>query len=305
MSLIFICTLLSACQVDFKPEGDAASPDENVITPPLEANLDQSWAPHAADLVAYWQVIGNEGDAIADTMTLNTVAGPDAVIHGTGVTIAAAPHNKSISMGGTYIELSGVQEDMSFSNNLDFSFQSWVKFSGTSNWGRVVSNGMQNYMNGWGIQVSPNIGCGTDFTGSFFVGLGTHFPHDPLDGAYVTTNNAYNDDQWHHLVVTYDQSTATKILTVYVDGVKAPISKFPVFDGGCAPLGHTCGTIVNDTLDYSACPAATSGTAWGKTYIGHGRWGMWDQFPGSLSEIAIWNAALSASDVSTIFNRQN
>lgn len=303
-TLLTILLLLTACQaVDFKP-GEDSTPTDNTPAAPVERDLDQSWAPHAADLEAYWQVTGNVGDLFADQATLTLKDGPSAVINGATAAVIDAPHNKGIAMNSTWIELNGTHEDMGNGNNLDFSFQSWVKYDGTGNWGRIVSNGMHNYINGWGIQVSPSLGCGTDFTGKFLVGLGTHAPHDPLDGVFITTNSAYNDNQWHHLVVTFDQSTATKILTVYVDGVKVPITKFPVFDGGCAPLGNACGTIVNDTLDYSACPAATSGTAWGKTYLGHGRWGMYDSFNGSLSEIAIWNSVLSGADVNTIYQRQ-
>lgn len=300
---ITLLIILSSCQIDFQPKSTEEGSENTLPTPPLERDLDKNWAPHSADLRGYFQIKGVDGDPLPDQSEL-TVVGPESRVSGTGALIASAPVNKAISLNGTFVELNGPGAQMNFGHNEDFSIQSWVKFTGSSSWRRIISNGFADYYNGFSLQVNPDMGCGETFPGAFYIGLGSGSGAATFQElAVVQTSNGYNDNQWHHVVAVYAQSTATKTLTVYIDGQKASISKPQLNSGGCGTYITSCGTITSDVLDFSACPHASAGDAWGQTFMGSGRWGG-DHFEGSLSEIAIWEVPLSSADVNLIYQRQ-
>ncbi|MEZ4664133.1 MAG: LamG domain-containing protein [Caldilineaceae bacterium] len=81
----------------------------------------------------------------------------------------------------------------------------------------------------------------------------------------------YFDTKWHHWVCTYD--TASKRRIIYRDGVQ----------------------VSQDT-------ASANYTGSGVAYIGQGFDGAW-RFKGALDEVGIWNTALSAEQVHTLYEK--
>jgi len=88
----------------------------------------------------------------------------------------------------------------------------------------------------------------------------------------VTTSNAYDDNQWHHLVGTYDLNAED--LTLYVDGQYAS----------------------NDNT-----PSGTKCTASNPITIGD-NWGSWTYWDGYIDDVRIYSRALSATEVKQLYN---
>ena len=80
-----------------------------------------------------------------------------------------------------------------------------------------------------------------------------------------------NDGNWHHLLATYDGTTNTDGLKLYVDGA--------------SPFTATASsTGIRSTSSAEATIGATSGgSAW--------------RFEGNIDEVAVWNSAINISDV--------
>jgi len=97
------------------------------------------------------------------------------------------------------------------------------------------------------------------------------------DDAFTTSGVEIDDGNWHHCVATIDQSADT--LTLYVDNSQ---------DG---------------TADLSSVDDLGSG---GVFYIGDGNRNIspssWDNFDGVLDDVRYYSKALSASEVSDIYN---
>jgi len=92
------------------------------------------------------------------------------------------------------------------------------------------------------------------------------------NGTRLTANTSVLDNQWHHIVVTYNTSLATDNLKIYIDG----------------------------TLDNSANrQVVIQGSGTNQLIIGEYRASNF--FNGNIDEVAVWDSELSASDVSTIY----
>ncbi|MCB0086451.1 MAG: hypothetical protein KDE54_00930 [Caldilineaceae bacterium] len=87
----------------------------------------------------------------------------------------------------------------------------------------------------------------------------------------LDTSATYADTQWHHWVCTYD--AASKRRTLYRDGVQVAQNTASVHYSG-----------------------------FGITYIGQRLDGAW-RFKGTIDEVGIWNSALSADQVRTLYEK--
>jgi len=90
----------------------------------------------------------------------------------------------------------------------------------------------------------------------------------------ITSSSTYTLTDWHHVAFTYDQTN----LKLYVDGSEA------------ASVAKTT------AIDYT--PSTSYGTD--NTYIGKGTFA--DNAEGLIDEVAIFNSALSGSDITAIYN---
>ncbi|MFB5600560.1 MAG: LamG-like jellyroll fold domain-containing protein [Nitrososphaeraceae archaeon] len=87
---------------------------------------------------------------------------------------------------------------------------------------------------------------------------------------YVTTSNTYNDDQWHHGVVTFDGS----IVRLFVDGTQ---------------IGTTSTSSTPDNTGNQ--PLRIAGNAQSLTE---------DFFVGQLDEVGVWNRALTTTEITNL-----
>ncbi|MFB5601048.1 MAG: LamG-like jellyroll fold domain-containing protein, partial [Nitrososphaeraceae archaeon] len=87
---------------------------------------------------------------------------------------------------------------------------------------------------------------------------------------YVTTSNTYNDDQWHHGVVTYDGST----VRLYIDGTQ---------------IGTRSSTTTPDNNGNQPLRIAENAQSIGE-----------DSYVGQLDEVGVWNRALSNTEINSL-----
>ena len=92
------------------------------------------------------------------------------------------------------------------------------------------------------------------------------------------------DGLWHHVVVTYDGSESASGVKFYVDGVEDTLTQ--------TLIDNLSGNSVNDpTVDFKIATAP--------------RYGGNDFYNGNIDELAIWNTALTSSDITDIYNLGN
>jgi Concanavalin A-like lectin/glucanases superfamily len=92
-------------------------------------------------------------------------------------------------------------------------------------------------------------------------------------GKFITSSNTYNDDQWHHAVVTYDGS----ILRMYIDGSE----------------------IGNKSIKQGQGPDNTSENV---LRIGANSAILDNFFIGNIDEIGVWEKALNQTEITTLMN---
>jgi hypothetical protein len=127
--------------------------------------------------------------------------------------------------------------------------------------------------------------AGGNYFGSFAIW------HDPASNklyAYINgnANNIYlssgiTDNNWHHLAVVYDQSagaTITDGLKLYLDG--SPVT--PTASAGSTPA----------FVDFTASLITRLGWGWNNTFTA----------VADMSNWAMWNSALTAGNISTLYN---
>jgi concanavalin A-like lectin/glucanase superfamily protein len=102
---------------------------------------------------------------------------------------------------------------------------------------------------------------------------------DGTDHLTISTNTTYNDGQWHHVAITYDQVK----VRMYIDG--------ELYQNGGVFYGVHTTSATPDTgsidLEIGRNP-----------YHSHPQ-GGW--FQGEMDEIYVWNTALSAADVTALY----
>lgn len=153
-----------------------------------------------------------------------------------------------------------------FNQNSGFSISAWVKSSGL-----VLMNIMEKTVASQGYTLEIDASGRVRFE---FRATGTG------DRLNVRTNSGITSGLWRHVVVTKTASvTAASSVKIYVDGVSQSL------------------TTLNNTLVNSPANA-------GNLYIAANTTGA-ARLVGLMDELAIWNAELTLSEVSEIYNGNN
>jgi hypothetical protein len=93
------------------------------------------------------------------------------------------------------------------------------------------------------------------------------------NGTRLTANTSILDNNWHHIVVTYNTSLATNNLKIYIDGsLDNSVNRTTVIQGS------------------------------GTNYLIIGEYRASNFFNGILDEVSVFNSELSASDITSIYN---
>jgi len=197
------------------------------------------------DLIAYYPF---------DDGTANDQSGNG--INGTlqnGAEIIDGGKVKTASFDGSddYINL-GASAPLAIPRNITIS--TWVKFSGVSSDARIIYRRSGNYgVTLWSPKDTGRL--------SFYLYSSAAYRAD--------STRDYNDDQWHHVVGTYDGSLAS----LYVDGI-----------------------LESETAASGDISYPTANSAIGRNANENNRY--WD---GLIDEVKIWARALSAAEVETLY----
>ena len=183
-------------------------------------------------------------------------------------TVPSFSNTYSVDFDGTndYVDCGG-SSDFSFTdgsgNDSAFSISAWVKFDNT-NRARLLSKDTSTS--------SREYLFGTNATNKFNMLLGNGSVN--LD---IQNNTTLNNTDWFHVVATYDGSETASGLKVYVNA--------------------DASSLTNNSLgSYSGMPSTSGNLEIGRFANGH------SFFNGLVDEVAVFNSALSASDVTAIYN---
>jgi hypothetical protein len=163
-----------------------------------------------------------------------------------------------------------VGNDVSLNLTSEITCSAWVKFEGL--------NDSVNY----GIISNFNPNSGRKFTFIYYPATSSGSrklrvrinSSSNILSSYFDTVVDLSDDQWHHLAFTFDGTTNSNGLNVYVDGVN--LNSFTVPNAGI----------------YSSS---------GDTLIGSYLTSSWFM-NGNIDEVAVFSSALSGTDITSIYN---
>jgi hypothetical protein len=158
-------------------------------------------------------------------------------------------------------------------NLAGYSYSAWVRQS-LSPFGAIVSH-------------SVDLGVGRRGNALSISALTLHFESykTPNDGRWQATNAFPADTDWHHVALTYDNTTATADPVIYVDGVSVTVTETSVPSG--------------TSDDDSDCPLilfnwAPDPTVSGQRYFSNLVGGL------ALKDIRIYNRILTADEVAEL-----
>ena len=197
-----------------------------------------------------------------------------------------------VSGSSQYIDF-GDEDHWTFGDESDdspFSISCWIKFDDldTANMPYYIMGKNSEYRVLWGN--SPQTGGGQglcfvvrDFSGAYWLSQCIQRP------AFATI---VSEREWHHYAFVYDGDGAgASDISIYVDGV---------LWGGLNPLGTTGGLQNVQGASHGSYVAMHNTT--NEFQIGRLGGVASDYFDGKMDELAIFNGALSAAQVSSLYN---
>jgi hypothetical protein len=242
----------------------------------------------AASLVAYWKFNGNANDSSGNGHNGKLEAGP--------VGLAAVPGGAPTLVADRFGNANSAYR-FSGGGNIDVPYNPALspKAITVSLWERQDTAGRtdhraDDYMmalnrwNGWKFQMQPTRPFFTQNTDSSI-----YNEDAALDINIGTTTGA---GPWHHLVATYD-GDSTEVF--YVDGVL--VKTWTNLRGAMKVFTPTVDLSIGTDLPNSAYTPTDDGT--GRYYVAWG--GYWT---GDLDDIMIYNVALTAPQITQIYNQQ-
>jgi len=169
-----------------------------------------------------------------------------------------------------YVTIDGICS--AFSDDDAYSFSCWFKTDGSTDPDHRTNR----------ILFSMH-----DASGGNIIRLGVDCKVTTGKGIYYADNGAtysltspaegtLNDQAWHHLVITRAAGSGGQTLTIYIDGA-------------------VLGTVAGSDPDFDSAALASLGQEWDSAVAG-------DFFAGDIDEVAVWDSALSAEQITAIYN---
>lgn len=219
------------------------------------------------NLVGYWKLDNNSNDASGNAH------------HGSDTSITYTGGNGILNQGAGLVHASSSYISVTDASALkptgDFSVNMWIKTSYSTNLGNNI-NLFQSYSQNSivsGIQIDLQT---SDFKPRFVSGSGAN---NTLGSGYqqVVGNTALNDGNWHMYTFVYNGLT----LSIYRDGASVPDNSVAwSTDPGYAGTNYVAIGIQNN----AGTPSSLTG------------------FEGSIDEVGYWGKALSATEISNLYN---
>ena len=213
------------------------------------------------DMVLYFAL-----DSTSGTNAINSIAGkPNGTLSsGTGVWDAGIINNSMTPTSGKYVTVTQ-NSDINFIRSDSFSVAGWVY---------VQNNGNTRFIYGKRPQSAPfsgiTIELRTDNRLRFYLGSNT--------GSIEVFSSALSENQWYHFVVTYDGSSSSGGVNIYINGASDINSA----------SGSTTATL-STSIDLKIGANNDNG----------------NPLTGKIDEFAIWkNRVLNSSTVSYLYTLQ-
>jgi YD repeat-containing protein len=222
-------------------------------------------------LIDYWRMAETSGTSFADGIGGKTATALNgATLGGAGALAGGNDSNPSASFDGTN-DTASAPLNLSGTNKLTIEF--WLKWSSFANNDDLAFEFTPNSSNtNGGFFVDPN--SSELFLSRFGVGIGRSTSRNT---AYFSRPSA---NVWHHYAIVFDSSaTASQQVIPYVDGAAVSYLKLN--------SGTGAGNFANSTLYFMSRGASS--------LFGNG----------NLDEVAIYNRALSAAEISAHFKAAN
>jgi len=232
-------------------------------------------AATTTNAVGLWHMNGTlnasaDAQTIADSQTnvaANNGTGNDGATNGT-LTYKAGKFSNALSFDGVddYVSVAN-ESNFDFATPSPFSIGAWVETTSTI-YSMIVAKGTNaDPYSGYVMYLDS-----TGQLGGYLIGTPTTNRINEL-----TTNGIINDGSWHYVTMTYDGSSLASGLKLYVDGIEKTTSVF--FDA----LTSSILTDVNlriGTRDGGGAP-----------------------FNGSIDEVAVYNTALTQTQITDHYRR--
>lgn len=214
------------------------------------------------DPIAYWSL--DNADLVSTTV-IDLIGGNNGTNSGATTGEAGQIHQSFLFNGSSdYIDVSN-ESTFDFDLSDSFSFSAWVN-TNTATTSAVFGKFDQLVGSGYTFAVRSSGEIILNLINSLTVGL------------RVSSTLTINDAVWHHIVATYDGSSTTSGIKLYIDGTEDTQS---VVDS------TNPGSILNNVnLNIGRHLQSGSGTA---------------LFEDNLDELAIWNIELTADQVLEVY----
>jgi Concanavalin A-like lectin/glucanases superfamily/Protein of unknown function (DUF1573) len=204
----------------------------------------------------------NTANISGTTVTDSSNNGGTGTIYGNPATVSGK-FNQALAFNGvnSYVSMSGSDPATAFNNSVTLA--AWIKTTNSTRTEGIISK-----------FTAAGSAAGYIFQTDAAGNVGLRIGAEDLNAypAVVSDTTKINDGNWHHVAVVITMGTGAQF---YVDGQLSSTGAMQVWEGGD---------------DGSTLEVGTSGyTPWA------------NYFTGSIDDVQVYNRALSATDISTVF----
>ena len=240
--------------------------NQQTILPIASALLLLAATNHSpANLIAYWPFEEGEGTTISDV-----IGGFDGTAEGGSWVAGKVGSFAYQGSGGNSINCGAAPSPATQDLTL-----AWWMIDNHERWGTIMDKSVEGSRLGYNILVRP---ANEDSPLRFRIG-GWQLTDGPWPSECRVPVGAYNDGEWVHVACTYDSATDTA--SIYINGALPENGDFNPKTGIAGEGGYCDGVNHLDT----------------PLFIRGGEEG----FNGVLDEVAIWDRALTADEVMSVF----
>lgn len=250
-----------------------------VFTAFVSLQLTVTTVIHAQKVIAYYPFNGNANNEISSAS------------HGTvkGATLTAdrfGNPNSAYAFNGKS-DLIQFEDNsvVTFKEEESFAISFWFKTGGKKKYMFPLSTGVQAFKPG--IFTSVNYAFGGK-NGCIAFGIGNSSKKINNAVLIQTQETTFNDNQWHHLVITVDRAAGR--IRIYVDGQTRPLVKIA---GG--------GTLQNQNTELNIMQVGFDATPSHPFIIGASESGLDQYFEGIIDDVVILKGAVSPRQVQELF----
>ena len=219
-------------------------------------------------LVGYWNF--NEG---AGTLAEDSTGTNNGTLINTPTWTSSGKFGGALNFDGTG-EYVNINDSSSLDATTQLTVEFWMNPTNVNSFKVPISKWNYRESGSWGFQMGSPIP---------YDEIGVFIPEYPTDPGYQygqTTNSDFAGDNWYHIVMVYDGTGETDAdkEKIYVNNIQKTLT--------------FSGTAIPNNLVNSEAPVRIGAVG-----------GLYDRyFNGRIDDVAIWNRALDADEVSSIYD---